>query len=182
MSVSTPESGGWTPRILLIDLMSMLAHTLGQEKSTEVVEAAAARLAIKGPMIERHDAEALLDFLSRTAGLVGIAARFAQRRAFRGEESPPPSSIRSKDQRDAPPSTERRRADSATRASLVELLTPSLGQEKAEEEVTAATRRLGFSGVLDMKQAGAVLDDLAGRPGAIGATARFAKARFLLRK
>jgi len=53
---------------------------------------------------------------------------------------------------------------------------------KADEEIAASAHKLGLTGALDRRQALAVLAELASAPGAIGATARFARARFLLRK
>lgn len=159
------------------DVAAMLAQTLGQEKSAEVVSVAAAALGYRGPLLTRDEASNLLDHLSRVAGLIGIAARFAQRRAQAADDREPPSSVRVME-RSAPASDR----DTGIRIELVALLAQSLGVEKAEEEVANASRRLALGPRLDRDQATRILEALAKTPGAIGATARFAKARFLLRK
>jgi hypothetical protein len=156
---------------------SMLAQTLGQEKSAEVVGVAAAALGYRGPTLDRGQVDHLLDNLARAPGLIGIAARFAQRRVQAVEERAPPSSVRPVSERQ-PPSD----PHSRIRNELVALLAQSLGVEKAEEEVAAAARRLGVGEKVSAAQATSILEDLAKSSGPIGATARFAKARFLLRK
>src|SRR5262245_50344955 len=80
--MSGPKSeGGWSPRISVQDISAQLAVTLGQEKSVEAVDAAAKALGYAGPLFERHEADAILDHLSRSAGLVGVAARSALRQS-----------------------------------------------------------------------------------------------------
>jgi hypothetical protein len=65
---------------------------------------------------------------------------------------------------------------------LVLLLSHSIGLEKAEECVSEAIRGLGLSPVaLSRDDALAVLELLAGQPGIIGVTARFAKSRVYLK-
>jgi hypothetical protein len=164
------------------DVAGMLAQTIGQEKSAEVVGVAAVALGYRGPLLTREQATNLLDHLARVPGLIGIAARFAQRRAQGGDDAEPPSTVRAVERPPGErtlPSSER---DAGVRGELVALLSQSLGVEKAEEEVSGACRRLGLGSRLEAAQAARVLDELARTPGAIGATARFAKARFLLRK
>lgn len=166
------------------DIAGMLAQTLGQEKSAEVVGAAAGALGYRGPLLTREQASHVLDYLSGSPGLIGIAARFAQRRAQAADDREPPSTVRAVEHQgaDRPPPAPSSERDAGVRGELVALLAQSLGPEKAEEEVAAASRRLGLFGKLESAQAASVLDELAKSPGAIGATARFAKARFLLRK
>ncbi len=66
-------------------------------------------------------------------------------------------------------------------SELVGLLAGTVGQERAEEAVLDAVRRLGLpSRALSRDQILAVLDDLAARAGLVGVTARFAKARAIL--
>lgn len=153
----------------MAELSGLLAHTLGQEKSTEVVEATATRLGLRGPFFEHHEAEAVLEHLAKTGGLVGIAARFAQRRGLRTDDAAPPSSARP-------------REPASARATVVELLSAAIGADKAEEAIMAASRTLGFGATLTEGQAIAILEELASAPGPIATTARFAKARFLLRR
>lgn len=161
------------------DVAGMLAQTLGKEKSAEVVGAAAGVLGIKGPLLSREQVSALLDHLAGAQGLVGIAARFALRRAQAAEDRDPHSAVRAVERPAAAPSSDR---DAGVRGELVALLAQSLGAEKAEEEVSSACRKMALSGRLEAAHAARVLEELARRPGPIGATARFAKARFLLRK
>ena len=111
----------------------------------------------------------------KSAGLVGVAARAALRQAGKGDEIPP-SSIRPVDSRPVDSSRV------SVRAELVSLLSGAIGAEKAEETVQTAGRKLGLGKILDRNQASAILEELANMPGPIGATARFARARFLLRK
>lgn len=177
MTSARPEGLVWSRSLSFHDVAAMLAQTLGQEKSHEVVGVAAAALGYRGPMLDRSEADNLLDHLARAPGLVGIAARFAQRRAQAAtEDKGPPSSVRPVERG---PGSDR---DMGVRGELVMLLAQSLGLEKAEDEVSAAARKLGLGSKLSALQARAILDELAKTPGAIGATARFAKARFLLRK
>jgi hypothetical protein len=66
---------------------------------------------------------------------------------------------------------------------LIPLLAPAIGVEKARETIESAAARLGVeAGTLSAEEALAVLDLLAKADGIIGVVARFAKARFLLRK
>lgn len=166
------------------DVAGMLAQTLGQEKSAEVVGSAATTLGYRGPLLTREQMVGLLDYLSGAQGLVGIAARFALRRAQAADDREPPSTVRAVERpaADRPPPAPSSERTAGVRGELIALLAQSLGAEKAEEEVAAACRRLGLAGKLEQAQGAQVLDELAKKPGAIGATARFAKARFLLRK
>jgi hypothetical protein len=67
------------------------------------------------------------------------------------------------------------------RVQIVNLLAPTLGEEKSEEVVLAAlTRRQLPLDTLDQKQALTLLEDLAAQHGLVGVTARFAKARLIL--
>jgi hypothetical protein len=61
-------------------------------------------------------------------------------------------------------------------------LSQALGQEKALAEVQAAARELGLSPLGVRRQdALAILDRIAGAPGIVGITARFAKSRLHLK-
>ncbi len=62
------------------------------------------------------------------------------------------------------------------------MLAPTIGDARAVETVAAAVGKLGVSPT-DMSQEEAldVLEALAGEPGTLGVTARFAKARLLLK-
>jgi hypothetical protein len=193
MALAKPEGPQGARWVSLQEVIDCLAHTIGHDKSVEVVAAAAAELGLKEAWLQRQEADALLDQLGKTPGMVGSAARSAQRRGLRAEEAMPPSSARPR-LTEAPASTPPasaprsapvsapKSAPGGVRGHLVTLLSSALGAEKAEEIIAAASRKLGFGAQLDGRQATAILDDLASAPGPIGAMARFAKARFLLRK
>ena len=177
-----------SPRHIHLDeIVSLLAPTLGQEKSEAVVAEAARALALPGRLWEVEQATALLDALSAMPGLVGNVARFARMRALFSRKatpaalpSSPPSAPASAP--DAPPAPPPPTPDPFARGTLVGLLASTLGQEKSEEAIAAAMRKLGLFGLtLDRAQALLVLEDLALSPGLVGVTARFAKARLLLR-
>jgi hypothetical protein len=64
------------------------------------------------------------------------------------------------------------------RRDLVKLLASSVGVEKARECVTGAAHELGLaSEELTQRDALSVLEHIAGQPGIVGITARFAKSR-----
>ena len=178
-----PVSG----RIPLLELVALLAPTLGQEKSHEVVEDIARVLGIVGDPIEPAVAVRLLDAMGKETGMVGVAARFALQRF----ESRPGASEKADDPDDAPASSGPRRVGvvrhlsvpkrTVERYRLVALLAPTLGQEKAEEVVLGSLRVLGLpEDRLDQRQALSILEQLAAVPGLVGVTARFAKARLIL--
>lgn len=174
-------------RATLADLVALLAPTLGQEKSEEVVAEAARSVGILVDEFSASRAHALLDQLGRSPGMVGVAARFARTRfevrPHDGEpvEEPPVSSGGTR--RESKPSSGRMEAvpQRIERKQIVGLLAPTLGDEKSEEVVLAAvTRRQLPEETLDQQQALAVLEDLAAQHGLVGVTARFAKARLIL--
>jgi hypothetical protein len=201
--------------IPLLELVALLAPTLGQEKSHDVVEEAARALGITADEVETAVALRLLEALGKESGIVGVAARFARQRFesrpaaenANAQEEPPISSGPSSAPSSAPSSSPTSAASSAAssggpssgprriggprhgstpkrtveRHSLVALLAPTLGQEKAEDVVVGALRLLGLpEDNLDQRQALAMLEQLAGVPGLVGVTARFAKARVIL--
>jgi hypothetical protein len=61
-------------------LMELLTPTLGWDKSSEVVSVALARRGLSHGELSLDDALTLLEVLSGTAGMVGIAARYAATR------------------------------------------------------------------------------------------------------
>jgi hypothetical protein len=68
--------------------------------------------------------------------------------------------------------------EAGTARSVIALLTPTLGLQKAEEVVGAALKRLGLKdGRLSPENHGAILEDLSHDPGLVGVTARFALSR-----
>jgi hypothetical protein len=177
-------------RIPLLELVALLAPTLGQEKSHDVVEEAARVLGAADP-VEPAVAVQLLEALGKESGMVGVAARFARQRfesrpaaAENAEvfEEPPASSNPSLGpRRIGGPRHASMPKRTVERHSLVALLAPTLGQEKAEEVVLGSLRLLGLpEDSLDQRQALAMLEQLAAVPGLVGVTARFAKARVIL--
>ena len=186
------------------DLVPLLSPTLGEEKSAEVIGVAARQLGL-APPFKQDEARTVLRTLASWTGIVGVAARFATARAstmFRAVMAAAPLSSRVESKPssmpissspvsdpDDPRRASGRRAATTLPSSdhrvavhrLVELLAPSVGQEKSEEAVRDAMSRLGFQGdELDAKQSLRVLELLATSGGIVGVTARFAKARLLL--
>ena|SRR5579859_895773 len=174
-------------RTTLAEVVALLAPTLGQEKSEEVVGETARSLGILGDEFTVSKALAVLDALGKWSGMVGVAARFARTR-FEGRphegavvDEAPVSSGGTR--REAKPSSGRMPAapHRVDRKQIVNLLAPTLGDEKSEEVVVAAlSRRQLPLDTLDQKQALIVLEDLAAQHGLVGVTARFAKARLIL--
>jgi len=167
-------------------LIEMLAATLGWEKSAEVVNATVQRMGLPPVVVSPAQAVALLSELAKSPGMVGVTARFARSRMeLNGPPSAPTSgrvSVEPPSSREgAPPSSLRTVARSLLLGEIVGLLASTVGQERAEEAVLEAVRRLGLPArALSRDQTMMVLDDLAARAGLVGVTARFAKARAIL--
>jgi hypothetical protein len=188
--------------VSLDELAAMLVPTLGQEKAAEVLGAATRKLSLSSRHLDVEQVSAVLALLTQTGGLVGVAARLVQARI--GGCSPPSASPTSKEipggasgAGAAPPSAVGPRsgpapgtsrsgsaggASSLAKGDLVALLSPSMGDEKASEVVSQGLRRAGVSGdTFPRERALLVLEELAKTPGLVGVTARFAKAKLLLR-
>ena len=153
------------PRTLTVDeMVALLAPSVGQDKAREAVEAAVRTLGTAHP-------DMVLEALAADPGVLGAAARYARMRAARLSGS----SLA------AAPSSRPKPAPTISAVRIVELLTPSLGEEKSHEVVMAAVERRGTGREgLDYVRALEVLDDLAQEAGIVGVTARFAKARLIL--
>jgi hypothetical protein len=137
----------------------------------------------------------VMDRLARSAGLVGITARFTLPRLTPTEEAAPPTPRADASQPrsqpapfDSGPPSSKSQPVSAVRvgtiplADLIALLASSMGNEKAEELVREAARgRTVVAGAIAQPDALGVLEELARQPGLVGVTARFAKARLALR-
>jgi hypothetical protein len=164
----------------------MLAATLGWEKSAEVVNATVQRLGLPAVFITTGQATFLLSELAKAPGMVGVTARFARSRMDLA--GPPSAPISGRASASTPPSSDESPASSLKNVArsllvgeLVGLLASTVGQERAEDAVLEAVRRLGLPArALSRDQALSVLDDLASRSGLVGVTARFAKARAIL--
>lgn len=166
-------------------LIEMLASSLGWEKSAEVVEATVQQLKYPPVLITPEQASDILAELAKRRGMVGVTARFARSRM--GLPITPAVSRRAPSVVGGAPSnvvasaSRRGMAQSILIGELVKLLSGSEGQERAEEAVLDAIRRLRLpSRALSRNQTLAVLDDLASRTGPMAVTANFAKARAIL--
>jgi hypothetical protein len=177
-----------SPRILA----SLFAPTLGWDKSEDAINASIHRLglSLKAGLLTVTQALAVLDDLTTERGIVGVTARFVRSRGdFHRALNPQSerSGVREIAPRipDAPPPSRRDVRREPTKLALheiVPLLANTIGQEKAEEAVLAGLRRLGLpEDRLDLAQASLLFDALAGHPGIVGVTARFAKARLILK-
>jgi hypothetical protein len=69
------------------ELVALLAHALGEEKSEEVIVASARKLAIDDTAFNRQEALSILEELSTERGVVGVTAKFAKARAILRFES-----------------------------------------------------------------------------------------------
>ena len=183
MTTSEPPSAR---PVTLADLAAMLAPTLGQEKSEELLRGAAAELGLAGPSLEPRHALALVERLGALPGMVGVAARFVRTRYLekaRASSSRAPSLGRPPTPTALLPPSPVATAMRATvtRHALAHLLAPSLGEEKGDELVAATARRLSFGvEAFEKAQALAIFDALSEMPGIVGVAARFSKARVVL--
>ena len=184
MTSSAPSSRGVT--VSIRSLIEMLAATLGWEKSSEVVNATVQRLGLPTVVVTPAQATALLSELAKAPGMVGVTARFARSRMEFTVPPSGPTSGRSSivpkaPAEDLPPSSLKSVTRSLMMGELVALLAGTVGQDRAEEAVLEAVRRLGLpTRSLSRDQTMSVLDDLASRAGLVGVTARFAMARAIL--
>ncbi len=163
-------------------IAALLARTLGQEKSEEVVGTALRRLGLRPGPLTPLEGRAVLDNLGAEPGIVGVTARFARSRS--GIESdPPPASMVSSALRPAAAPPTNAPPPPATRLvnDIVSLFAATMGHEKGEETVLAAVKRLGLPrDRLDKPQCTQLFEDLGRQPGLVGVTARFARARLSL--
>ncbi|HEY4102767.1 MAG TPA: hypothetical protein VGM44_02715 [Polyangiaceae bacterium] len=179
LSSSPPASNR---RISVDQLVELLAPALGREKSHELILACAKSLGHPVDRLTLKQALTLLESLGSDAGIVGISARFAQARLLapqkkRADSAAPQSSLAS-----ASESASSRPAATIESDALAALLAHSIGTEKSREVVQLALAQLGISTRnLSAEQAHAVLECCAKMDGIVGVTARFAKARLILR-
>ena len=162
----------------LTDLVGMLAPTLGTEKSNELVRSVARELGL-GEELDRASVLALVDRLGEGPGLAGLAARFIRARYLRLTSSSIRPAVQAVSRRDdeEPPSSRGVMSNHA----LVDLLAPTLGNEKSTELVEEAARQLGLTMTrLGREDALRILEVLTAAKGIVGVAARFAKSRALL--
>jgi hypothetical protein len=161
-------------------IAALLAPTLGQEKSNELVLVEARRLRLETDELTPEGATHILEALCSQDGLVGVVARFALarqetltllRRASAGE------SAVAREVQSAPSGSV-----SIAASELLAYLAPSLGEEKAIEVLVATSAKLGLSrGPYSRPDALRILEAMAKAEGVIGVVARFATARFVLK-
>jgi hypothetical protein len=77
-----PPSSRRRPSLAISEIVPLLAHTIGYEKSEEAIVASARRLRLPTDRLERDQAALVFDDLARQEGLVGVTARFAKARLF----------------------------------------------------------------------------------------------------
>jgi hypothetical protein len=159
--------------------VAKLSPALGREKSHEAVTAAASTLGT-------FDAEAVLNFLQDSEGVVGRAARFVSSQA-RPHGTPTRSPTGGKEavlrRQPKPPSTASPRDADRIMAveAIVALLAPTLGEEAADSRIRTAMHQAGVQGnELSIPTTLHLLERLAAEPGLVGIAARFAKARIIL--
>jgi hypothetical protein len=188
-------------RLRARDVAALLASTLGWEKSEELVATIAHAAGFDPSALTPDDAVVILDMLSRQQGLVGVAARFARSRADTLRRArvrslspapaqtglpPEPTPVSGIQRTPSSPHQSASWSHLAPKrlplAELVSLIAPTIGQEKANETIAFAIRVKGIQDdKLTQEQALAVFEVLSQHDGIVGVTARFAKARLVLR-
>jgi hypothetical protein len=187
-------------RLRARDVAELLSSTLGWEKSEELVETIATAAGFDPKDLTPDDAVVILDMLSRQQGLVGVTARFARSRADtlrRMRVRPPlpaPPEIGLPPEPTPVSGIQRTPASHPSApwahispkrlpiAELVTLIAPTIGQEKATESIAFVLRLKGIvEDKLTQEQALAIFEVLSQSEGIVGVTARFAKARLVLR-
>lgn len=184
----------WT-EIRVAQLIHALAATVGLERGRGAIERAVTVLGIATEVLNREQASDVLEEVAKQEGMIAITARFVRVRIESGrslpsmpppaqDSVPPPSSERlSLVSVDPLESTEPMMAPVYSRRMLISLLTGTLGRELALSAVEEAADEMGLpASTMSEEEALSLLERLAGRPGKVGVTARFAKARLLLRQ
>jgi hypothetical protein len=153
--------------------IELLAATVGDEKAQAVWDDAVRELGLlPADSFSREQVIKVFEAISVTPSLVGVAARYARLRLDLADAPP-------KSDREPPPRAVQKQEVSV---DLLELIAPSVGEEKAKEAILQAARALGISPhEVTREIALQILDFLAKSPGLLGVAARFGKARFLLR-
>jgi hypothetical protein len=173
----------------LRSVVALLSPALGWDKSEEVVADLVRTLRLAEPLTGA-DAEAILDSLSRTPGMVGVAARVARSRQEWSHELSTPTTAEASDPVSRRPTSHplpptqaaRPAAPMFTRQELTALLAQNIGREQSAQAIRNCATRLSLpEGPLDQHQATLLLEELARQKGLVGISARFAKARLILR-
>jgi hypothetical protein len=146
-------------------LVDSLSVPLGRERSLEVVRATVQEIGANEQSLSEDDVRNVLDMLGRRGGIVGVAARVAQRPLTRA-------------------TTETRLPlKGVGRDSLVMMIAPAVGEATAREAIERFTAQMGIvQSPMTIEQASRVLEAMAQVEGILGTVARFAKVRLLLRR
>jgi hypothetical protein len=158
----------------IANVVHRLAEVVGKEKAEDLVLTAARELGIRIASADESAIEQILAKLAQHPGVIGTASRVALRRAQMDAALA---------QLDAPTPEVAAQAPvvSSPRTpyeTLVALLSPALGEEKATSLLEAAARNRGVSAAhMRRHDCLAVLEDLTAQEGLVGTVARFAKAR-----
>ena len=186
------------------DLALALAPSLGEEKSVEVVLGALGKLGFDAQVLAPAQVDAVLDLLATEPGLVGVAARVAKQRSRVFADDPASGqsgeSSSGSGRRSLWPRTgidgRIYESSSSMRApslppsepskvrvkDIVRMIAAAVGDAKSDDAVKGILGRLGITGTeLTQDQALQVFEILTKEPGSLGVTARFAKARLILK-
>lgn len=184
-------SSNWTD-ITFAQLIHAFAPTVGAEESQEVVLGVARSLGIHTDPLNRVQALELLGRLAQREGMLGITARFVRTRVESGRHLPDAPAGLASDLPDAgrlslsdiwPAGSDPAAEPVFERARLVALLARNLGAELAEESIATVTRSLRLTGdTFTQAETMTVLDSLAETDGVVSTTARFVKARLILKQ
>ena len=153
-----------------------LAPVVGDEAADAAVREVLRELGYADKAFARWEQSRILERLAQRAGLLGSAARRAQKSmGFGAQRETPRASMH----RFSTPPPGPNMIDGT---ELIGMFARALGDEKARETVETECQRLSVSAKrLPITKALVLLDDLAAVPGIVGVTARFAKARLALR-
>jgi len=161
------------------ELVSLLASTLGQERSQELVRGALDAMKISGDACSFAEAIGALELLGRSPGVVGSVGRFAKVRLTLTAAGASEGGWSRSTRPAAKPA--QGAAREVTREELSALLAPTVGQERSDEVVHEALRRMGYPLERFSHQQGLeVLEALTREEGLVGVAARFAKARLIM--
>lgn len=158
--------------------IELLSPALGDALARQSVDDAAKALGLEVRW-SAGDLRAVIDLVAREPGLVGITARVVARRLTKGDRPGTTTSdarVANVESGAGPASTRGGRSID----TLVELLGPALGDERARSTVTEAAKALNLGPRVSMAEAMRLLEHLAATPGVVGISARFAKTRLHL--
>jgi hypothetical protein len=149
-------------------LSSLLSAALGDERAMTVIADALVTHGVEGELFDGEVAKQILTFISAQDGLVGITGRVALSRFEFGTHTSGKTSgrVATKDRRKL--------------SLIVGLLTPTLGEERADTLVRETARAMKLEDSIDFDQALALLEQITHMTGVVAVAARFAKTRIHL--